>query len=50
MGYHRRCKTLRLQYLNCLSINQALTELKTVSETVLDLKDYLGISKQDAEE
>ncbi|MFN9290701.1 MAG: hypothetical protein ACK6EB_21760 [Planctomyces sp.] len=29
---------------------QALTELKTVSETVLDLKDYLGISKQDAEE
>lgn len=29
---------------------QALHELKTVSETVLDLKDYLGISKQDAEE
>lgn len=29
---------------------QALHELKAVSETVLDLKDYLGISKQDAEE
>jgi hypothetical protein len=30
--------------------NQALHELKAVSETVLDLKDYFKISKQDAEE
>lgn len=30
--------------------NQALHELKAVSETVLDLKDYLGISNQDTAE
>lgn len=32
-----------------LPASQALNQLGTVSETVLDLKDYLGISKQEPE-